>query len=107
MDAVEDISTRIDQTIGLSADAKKQAREELATGHLTRYLQQLQAKLYAAGGEYFADGRLTVADLKVVMLIRWLRSGVLDYLVKDLVDTVAPQLVKHCERVTGDPKVVE
>ena len=107
MDAAEDISTRIGQTIDLPHDAKKKAREELAAGQITRYLEQFQARLEAAGGEYFADRRLTVADLKVVMLIRWLRSGVLDYIPKDLVDTVAPQLVKHCERVTGHPKVAE
>ena len=107
MEAVEDISTRIGQTFGLPEDAKKKAREELAAGHITRYLEQFQAKLNAAGGEYFADGRLTVADLKVVMLIRWLRSGVLDHIRKDLVDAVAPQLVKHFERVIGHPKIAE
>jgi prostaglandin-H2 D-isomerase / glutathione transferase len=107
MEAVEDISTRIAQTIGLPEDAKKKAREELAAGHLTRYLEQFQARLKAAGGEYFADRRLTVADLKVAMLIRWLRSGVLDHIPKDLVDTVAPQLVKHFERVINHPKVAE
>jgi prostaglandin-H2 D-isomerase / glutathione transferase len=107
MEAVEDISTRIGQTIGLPEDSKKKAREELVASHLTRYLDQLQAKLMAAGGEYFADRRLTVADLKVAMLIRWLRSGVLDHVPKDLVDTVAPQLVKHFERVTSHPKVAE
>ncbi len=107
MEAVEDISTRIAQTIGLPEDGKKKAREELAAGHLTRYLEQFQARLEAAGGEYFADRRLSVADLKVAMLIRWLRSGVLDYIPKDLADTVAPQLVKHLERVAGHPKVAE
>jgi glutathione S-transferase len=107
MEAVEDISTRIAQTIDLPEDAKKKSRAELAAGQITRYLEQFQARLKAAGGEYFADRHLTVADLKVAMLIRWLRSGVLDYIPKDLVDTVAPQLVKHFERVTGHPKVAE
>ena len=107
MEAAEDISTRIAQTIDLPEDAKEKAREELATGHITRYLEQFQARLKAAGGDYFADQRLTVADLKVVMLIRWLRSGVLDYIPKDLVDTVAPLLVKHFERVASHPKVAE
>jgi len=107
MDAAEDISTRIAQTIDLPEDAKKKSREELAAGHIKRYLGQFQARLEAAGGEYFADQRLTVADLKVFMLIRWLRSGVLDYIPKDLVDTVAPMLVKHFERVASHPKVAE
>jgi glutathione S-transferase len=60
-----------------------------------------------AGGEYFADNRLTVADLKVFQWIRWLRSGALDHIPKDLVDRVAPQLVKHFERVASHPKVAE
>jgi glutathione S-transferase len=107
MDAAEDIGTRVGQTIGLSEDAKKKAREELVAGHLTRYLAQFQARLQAAGGEYFADRRLTVADLKVFMLTRWLRSGALDHVPKDLVDRVAPLLVEHFERVAKHPKVAE
>jgi len=41
------------------------------------------------------------------MFIRWLRSGVLDHIPKDLVDRIAPSLVKHSERVTNHPKVAE
>jgi glutathione S-transferase len=107
MDAAEDISARIGQTIDLPADAKKKAREELAAGHLARYLEHFQARLKAAGGEYFADRHLTVADLKVFMLIRWLRSGALDHVPKDLVDRVAPMLVEHLERMASHPKIVE
>lgn len=107
MDAAEEIGTRIGNTMDLPADAKKKAREELAAGRITRYLEQLQARLKAAGGEYFADKRLTVADLKVFMWTRWLRSGALDHIPKDLVDRVAPLLVKHFERVASHPKVAE
>jgi glutathione S-transferase len=105
MDAVEDISTKVADTIDMPPDEKREAREALAAGLIPRYLGQLQAKLGAAGGEYFADRRLTVADLKVFMWIRWLRSGVLDHIPRDLVDGVAPQLVKHFERVAGHPKI--
>ena len=59
------------------------------------------------GGEYFADQRLTVADLKIFIWVRWLRSGVLDHIPKDLVDRVAPLLVKHSERVASHPGVAE
>jgi glutathione S-transferase len=107
MDAAEDIGTQIAQTIHLPEEAKKKAREELVAGRITRYLEQLQARLKAAGSEYFADNRLTVADLKVFILIRWLRSGALDHIPKDLVDRVAPLLVKHFERVGSDPRVAE
>jgi glutathione S-transferase len=107
MDAVEDISTRIGNTIALPEDAKKKAREELAAERIPRYLEQLQSRLQAAGGEYFADARLTVADLKVFNLVRWLRSGALDHIPADLVARVAPLLVKHFERVASQPKVAE
>src|SRR5690348_12540185 len=85
-DATEDISSRIGATIALDDAGKKKAREALASDALPRHLETLQSRLQAAGGEYFADRRLTVADLKVFMLIRWLRSGVLDHIPKDIVD---------------------
>lgn len=107
MDAAEDIGTQIAQTIDLPEDAKKKAREELVAGHLKRYLEQFQARLKAGGGEYFADKRLTMADLKVFMWIRWLRSGMLDHIPQDIVDRVAPLLTQHFERVANHPKVSE
>ena len=105
MDATEDISSRIGNTIAMGPDEKKKTREALAADALPRHLETLEARLKAAGGEYFADRRLTVADLKVFMLVRWLRSGVLDHIPKDIVERNAPQLVKHAERVMAHPKI--
>jgi prostaglandin-H2 D-isomerase / glutathione transferase len=107
MDATEDISSRIGNTIAMDAAEKRKVREALAGDLLPRHLETLQAKLKANGGEYFADQRLTVADLKVFMLVRWLRSGVLDHIPKDIVERAAPLLVKHFERVAGHPKIAE
>ena len=107
MDAAEDIGTRIAGTMDLPADSKKLAREELAGGRIPRYLEQLQARLQAAGGEYFANRRLTVADLKIFMLVRWLRSGALDHIPKDLVDRTAPLLVKHFDRIAGRQEIAQ
>jgi glutathione S-transferase len=107
MDVCEDISTRIGNTINLPDAAKKQAREELAAERIPRYLAQLQSRLQAAGGEFFADARLTVADLKVFTLVRWLRGGMLDHIPTDIVDRHAPLLVKHVDRITAQPKVAE
>lgn len=105
LDAVEDIGSRIGRTIDLPAEMKQKAREELASGPIARHLQQLQAKLQHAGGAYFVDNRLTVADLKAFMLIRWLRSGALDHIPKDIVEQIAPALVGHFERVAAHPKI--
>ncbi len=108
MDAVEDIVSKVVATFPIQDEAeKKAARQALADGPITVYLQQLQALLRARGGEYFADGRLTIADLKVMVWIRSLRSGILDHVPRDLPDTAAPLLVEHLTRIEGHPKVRE
>jgi glutathione S-transferase len=106
MDAVEDITTRIGQTMRLEDEAaKKSAREALVAGPLPRFLQQIEARLKAGGGEWFAENRLTVADLKCFYWVRWLKSGALDHIPADIVDRHAPLLAKHFERVKSQPKI--
>jgi len=105
MDAIEDLMHFLVRTFGMQGDELKAAREKLVDGAFTTYLETLNARLEAAGGEYFADGRLTVADLKVFVWIRGLNSGVLDYVPTGLAARVAPLLVQHMERVAADPGV--
>ncbi len=105
MDAVEEIATTIWNTMAMPEAEKKAQREILAAGPLSHSLDRLQRRLVAHGGEYFADGRLTVADLKVFVWIRHLRSGQLDHVPADLPDRVAPRLVEHYERVKGHPAI--
>ena len=104
--AVEDTYHQVIQTIRLQGDELKTAREKLVDGWFTLYLRGLDEMLARGGGEYFADNRLTVADLKVFVQIRSLISGTLDHVPTDLVRRVAPNLVKHQERIEGDAVVV-
>ncbi|TFH24220.1 MAG: glutathione S-transferase [Myxococcales bacterium] len=107
MDAVEDIVSRVVATFGIEDEAaKRAAREALAEGPLRLYLVKLQDMLVARGGKYFADDRVTVADLKVYVWTRSLRSGVLDHIPPDLTDQVAPRLAEHCERLSAHPGIV-
>jgi prostaglandin-H2 D-isomerase / glutathione transferase len=105
MDAVEDISGRIGATFALEGDAKKKAREALAAGAVAHFLRQFDARLEAGGDEWFAEERLTVADLKCFLFVRWLRSGALDHIPADIVDRHAPGLVEHFERVRSHPRI--
>jgi glutathione S-transferase len=105
MDAIEDITTRISATFVLEGEAKKKAREALSAGPLARFLQQFDARLKAGGGEWFVENRLTVADLKCFLFVRWLKSGALDHIPADVVDRHAPLLAKHLERVRNHPKI--
>lgn len=105
-DAVEDILTKVVVTFGIKdEDEKKAAREALAAGPIKLYLQTLQAKL-ERGGDYFVEDRVTVADIKVFVWIRSLRSGILDYVPRDIVETTAPKLAEHCDRVAAHPGIV-
>ena len=108
MDAVEDIVTQVVPTFFIKdEDEKREARLELADGPLPLFLRGIEARLVAGDGEYFADSRLTIADLKVYVWIRGLRSGILDHIPADLPDNVAPRLVEHFERVDIHPKIRE
>ena len=104
-DAVEDISFRISSTMFLEDEAKKKAREALVAGPIPRFLQQIDARLKAGGGEWFVEKRLTVADIKCFVWVRWLKSGALDHVPADIVDKHAPLLAKHLERVKSHPKI--
>ncbi|GAB1461862.1 hypothetical protein MASR2M50_36370 [Thauera sp.] len=107
MGALEDINTKIVATFGMTGDALKDARKTLAADVLPRYLRWLQNQLEAHGGEFFADHRLTVADLKAFVILRWLGSGKLDHIPADLVEAVAPKLAAFTERIAAIPAIAE
>ena len=52
-----------------------------------------------------ADGRLTMADLKVFVDVRGLNAGRLDHVPADLVQQVAPLLNAHQQRVAQTPAI--
>lgn len=106
LEIIEDAAHALGPTLRLQGDELKAARKALADGMYTRCLRTLDKRLEAAGGEYFADRRFTVADIKVYVWIKRLRSGGLDHMPSDLADTIAPRLVRHMERVAADPGVV-
>ena len=107
MDGVEDANVKLGATFGLTGDALKEARTALANGPLALYLGWLQALLQAHGGEYFADHRLTIADLKVFTFVQGLGTGRLDHIPTDLVEQVAPLLNAHLQRIANTPAVLQ
>jgi len=106
LDALEDVSHYIVRTFGLEGEELRLAREKLAEGWLTVYLRGLNELLARGGGEYFANGGLTIADLKAFVQTRALRAGNLDHIPTDLVRRLAPSLIEHQERVEADPRVL-
>jgi glutathione S-transferase len=107
MGALEDINVTIGETFGMEGDALKRARDALVTGPLPRYLRWLQNQLENHGGEYLADNRLTIADLKALVVLRWLSGGVLDHIPRDLVASEAPKLVEYMNRIAKLPPIAQ
>lgn len=107
LSALEDINVKLGTTFGLTGDALKSAREALVAESLPRYLRWLQSQLESHGGEFFADNRLTIADLKAFVILRWLASGKLDHIPTDLVASVAPKLATYADRIAATPAIAE
>jgi glutathione S-transferase len=107
MYVVEEASVKLGPTFRMTGDAQKEARLALVNGSMPVYLAWLQTQLLAHGGQYFADNRLTVADLKVFIDVRGLNSGRLDHVPTDLVEKVAPALNAHLQRMAQTPAIVK
>lgn len=105
LESVEDISTQIGATFRMSTDARRTQRELLVAGPIPLFLGRLGAQLRARGDRYFADDRLTMADLKVFAWVRHLRSGVLDHISSAIVESCADNLCAHQERIAAEPAI--
>ena len=105
--ALEDINVKLGATFGVTGDTLKNARTALVTGPLPQYLRWLQKQLEDHGGEFFADNRLTIADLKAFVILRWLSSGVLDHIPSTLVEDQAPKLKAYMQRIAMLPQITQ
>lgn len=103
---IEDSYHKMARTFFLEGDELKEARQTFIESWLTPLLKGLDELLTRGGGQYFADNRLTVADLKVFVYLRHLISGGLDHVPADIVQQLAPALAEYDERIQNDPIVV-
>lgn len=104
---VEEAGVKLGPSFRMTGDEQKAARQALVNSSMPVYLAWLQSQLLAHGGQYFADNRLTVADLKVFVDVRGLNSGRLDHVPSDLVEKVAPALNAHMQRIAQTPAVAQ
>jgi len=105
--ALEDVTIKLGATFGLTGEPLETARKALVSGALPHYLGWLERQLESHGGTYFADNRLTIADLKAFVLVNWLNSGKLDHIPADLVATIAPKLKTHAKRIGNTPAIAQ
>jgi len=107
LDICEDVFHAMGKTLGLEGDELKAARDAMVMGPLTNALKLLSQRLEAAGGEFFSENKLTIADLKVFANTGMLLSGMFDHVPVDIVERLAPNLLAHMERVSSDARVAE
>jgi glutathione S-transferase len=105
MGALEDLTIKIAATFGLDEAALKAAREALVADAIPRYLRWLQHQLDSHGGQFLADHRLTIADLKAISVLGWLASGKLDHIPATVVETLAPSLKTYADRIAATPAI--
>lgn len=107
MGALEDVNVKLGATFGMTGDDLKAARDALVTGPLPKYLRWLENQLESHGGKFFADHRLTIADLKALVCLRGLVSGKLDHIPTNLIDTAAPKLTAYLQRIGNIPAIAQ
>ena len=81
MASAEDVRTAGTAATSDDADTKRTLREAFADGPLKRWAANVQAQIE---GPFLGGDTLSVADLKVFVLMRWFVSGGVDHVSKDV-----------------------
>jgi glutathione S-transferase len=104
MSAVEELRAVIGRTFGISDAAElKRRRQELVEGPLRSWLANAERQVR---GPFTSGETISVADLKLFLVIGWLKKGVLDHVPADVVAPF-PKLERLFEAVGRHPKIVE
>lgn len=105
MCAVEDFRTQLNATPGRIADPeqKRIAREEFASGYLRTWASAVERQI-DAGGPFFGGARISVADLKLFIIMRSIKDGGIDHVPATAFDD-HPRLSRLYEAVASHAAV--
>jgi len=104
MAAVEELRDATAATIRIKdEDAKKRAREQLASGLMQQWGANIEAQL--GDGPFVGGAELSVVDLKLSVSVRFFIGGGADYISGD-VFAAFPKLLGLVDAVKEHPKVV-
>ncbi len=103
MQHVEDLRAEIGPTMRMqSDDEKKKAREKLVAEYIPTWAANTEKQI--GEGPFFAGKDISVVDLKLLMIVRWLRSGALDH-IPNTVFAAYPKLNRLHDAVDAHPAV--
>jgi glutathione S-transferase len=101
---VEDLRGHISPTMRMTDDAeKKRAREALVATYIPTWAANVDRRI-SDDGPFFAGNTPHVVDLKLLMIVRWIRGGVLDHIPTTIFDS-APKLIRVHDAVDAHPQV--
>ena len=90
MCAVEELRHKMSPALRITdPEEKRKVREALAANEIHTWGKQVERQL--GSGPFVAGAALQVADLKLYMLVRWFKSGVLDHVPTTVLD--------HCPKL--------
>jgi len=102
--AVEELRMAISQTFGIAdAEELKRKRAALVEGPLRTWAANMERQIE---GPFVGGSELSVADLKLFVVIGWLSKGVLDHIPADVLSPF-PKLERLFTHVKQQPKIVE
>jgi glutathione S-transferase len=103
MESVEEFRVTLSPTLRLTDEAeKKKAREQFASTFLPKWAGSVEKQI--GDGPYFGGAALNVVDLKLHMIVRWLKSGAVDHIPATVFDAY-PKLNRVHDAVRDHEKV--
>ena len=104
LSAGEDLRCVINRTMSIKDDAeKKKAREEIAAGYLKDWSDNVEKLIK---GPFFGGNDLSVADLKLYMVMNWIKRGIIDHIPATSFDSFA-KLTGLFDAVRSHPKIID
>jgi len=104
LSAAEDLRHAITKTFGIeNPDELKKRRTELVEGPIKTWAANTEKQVM---GPFAGGAQISIADIKLFVVIGWLKKGVLDHVPTDVLAPY-PRLERLYEAVQKHPKIVE
>jgi prostaglandin-H2 D-isomerase / glutathione transferase len=100
---VEDLRHQLAPTLRMNDEDKKKTREQIAASYIPTWAANAEKQI-SDDGPFFGGSSLNVVDLKILMAVRWLKSGVVDH-IPATIFAAYPKLNRVHDAVDADPRI--
>jgi glutathione S-transferase len=104
LSACEDLRHAVNRTTGIKdVEEVKRKRAELVEGPVLGWARNMEKQIV---GPFVGGSEISVADIKLYIIVNWFKSGVLDHVPTDVFSKF-PKVEGVWDSVKNHPKVVE